>query len=391
MKHTRLLHYLDAEGVGPWPLFLRAAFIACVVIAVAAAALTTLPEASPALARTAHVVHVAVAILFTVEYLLRLAVAHERRGAAPRVRVARLEYALSPIGLIDLFAAASFWLALVNLIPLRIEAVLTLVAVCKLVRYAPGLDIIATVFRQEARPLASAVLALFVILTIASGIMFLIEHDAQPTVFASIPDTMWWGMVTVASVGYGDMAPMTPLGKAFASVVMLFGLAMFAVPAGILASGFASELRRRDFIVTWESVAQVPLFNQLDASRIAAIARLLRPQIIPTHHVVVRRGEPADAMYFIMDGEVEIDLHPTPVRLKKGQHFGEIALLKKTSRTATVTTIMECRLLALDAHDFHRLMAQHPELASKIARITEERLRAVMASANIGAAAEPPV
>jgi voltage-gated potassium channel len=158
------------------------------------------------------------------------------------------------------------------------------------------------------------------------------------------------------------------------------------VPAGILASGFAGELRRRDFIVTWETVAQVPLFGQLDASRIAAIARLLHPQIIPAHHVVVRRGEPADAMYFIMEGEVEIDLHPTPVYLKKGQHFGEIALLKKTSRTATVTTTTECRLLTLEAHDFHRLMAQHPDLASAIARITEERLRP---SESAGAAPHP--
>jgi voltage-gated potassium channel len=295
----------------------------------------------------------------------------------------------SAIGLIDLFAAASYWLMLADLVAPRIEAVLALIAVCKLVRYAPGLDIIVTVFRQEARPLASAVLALFVVLTLASGIMFLIEHDAQPNVFASIPHTLWWGMVTVASVGYGDMAPITPLGKAFASIVMLFGLAMFAVPAGILASGFASELRRRDFIVTWETVAQVPLFGQLDASRIAAIARLLRPQIIPALHVIVRRGEPADAMYFIMKGEVEIDLYPTPVHLKQGQHFGEIALLKKTNRTATVTTVTECRLLALDAHDFHRLMAQHPDLASAIARITEERLGALSAAAGGPAAPRP--
>jgi voltage-gated potassium channel len=375
--HTRALHYLDAEGRGAGPLVLRGAFIGCVLVAVFSAALTTLPDSPPRLAHAALLVHFGAACLFTLEYIARLVAAPERQGAAAGALKARVEYALSAIGLVDLFAAASYWLALGDLIPPRIEAVLALIAVCKLVRYAPGLDIIITVFRQEARPLASAVLALFVVLTLASGIMFLIEHDAQPTVFASIPHTMWWGMVTVASVGYGDMAPMTPLGKVFASFVMLFGLAMFAVPAGILASGFAGELRRRDFIVTWETVAQVPLFGQLDASRIAAIARLLRPQIIPAEHVVVRRGEAADAMYFIMEGEVEIDLRPTPVRLKKGQHFGEIALLKKTSRTATVTTVTECRLLALEAHDFHRLMTQHPDLASAIARITEERLHAL--------------
>lgn len=387
--HTRALHYLDAEGQSAGAFALRAAFIVCVLIAVFSAALTTLPDAPPGLASAALRIHIGAAILFTLEYIARVIAAPERQGAAAGAGRARLDYVTSAIGLVDLFSAASYWLALGDLIPPRIEAVMALIAVCKLVRYAPGLDIIITVFRQEARPLASAVLALFVVLTIASGIMFLIEHDAQPTVFASIPHTMWWGMVTVASVGYGDMAPMTPLGKVFAAFVMLFGLAMFAVPAGILASGFAGELRRRDFIVTWETVAQVPLFGRLDASRIAAIARLLRPQIIPAHHVVVRRGEPADAMYFIMDGEVEIDLRPTPVRLQKGQHFGEIALLKKTNRTATVTTMTECRLLALDAHEFHRMMAQHPDLAAAIAQITEERLRAV--SNAPGVSADPRV
>jgi voltage-gated potassium channel len=386
---ARILHYLDAEGYGAAALALRSAFIVCVLVAAASAAMTTLPDLNPTAAHAARLVHFAAACVFAFEYALRVAAAPEHQGAAASAPKARLEYMTSAIGLIDLFAAASYWLMLADLVAPRIEAVLALIAVCKLVRYAPGLDIIVTVFRQEARPLASAVLALFVVLTLASGIMFLIEHDAQPNVFASIPHTLWWGMVTVASVGYGDMAPITPLGKAFASIVMLFGLAMFAVPAGILASGFASELRRRDFIVTWETVAQVPLFGQLDASRIAAIAQLLRPQIIPALHVIVRRGEPADAMYFIMKGEVEIDLYPTPVHLKQGQHFGEIALLKKTNRTATVTTVTECRLLALDAHDFHRLMAQHPDLASAIARITEERLGALSAAAGAPAAPRP--
>jgi len=382
---ARILHYLDAEGYGGIALGLRSAFIACVLFAVASAAITTLPDPNPTLAHAARLIHFAAACLFTLEYAARIAVAPEHQGAATSARRARLEYVTSAIGFVDLFAAASYWLALADVVAPRIEAVIALAAVCKLVRYAPGLDIIVTVFRQEARPLASAVLALFVVLTIASGIMFLIEHDAQPTVFASIPHTLWWGMVTVASVGYGDMAPVTPLGKAFASIVMLFGLAMFAVPAGILASGFAGELRRRDFIVTWETVAQVPLFGELDASRIAAIARLLRPQIIPAHHVIVRRGEPADAMYFIMDGEVEIDLRPNPVRLAKGQHFGEIALLKKTNRTATVTTRTECRLLALEAHEFHRLMSQHPDLAASVARITEERLRELRNGSSVAA------
>jgi voltage-gated potassium channel len=155
---------------------------------------------------------------------------------------------------------------------------------------------------------------------------------------------------------------------------MLLGIAMFAVPAGILATGFATEIRRRDFVVTWNAVARVPLFSGLDATRIAAIARLLKPQIVPERQVIVRRGEPADAMFFIMEGEVEVEIEP-PVKLGKGQFFGEVGLLLDTARNATVEALRECRLLVLDRADFQRLMHQHPDLKARIEAIAAERMK----------------
>jgi voltage-gated potassium channel len=215
---------------------------------------------------------------------------------------------------------------------------------------------------------------MLVLLVIASGVMYLLERSAQPTVFSSIPRSLWWGIVTMATVGYGDMTPVTALGRLFGGFVMLLGIAMFAVPAGILATGFATEIRRRDFVVTWNAVARVPLFSGLDATRIAAIARLLKPQIVPERQVVVRRGEPADAMFFIMDGEVEVEIEP-PVKLAKGQFFGEVGLLLDTTRNATVAVLSECRLLVLDRADFQRLMAQHPDLKARIETIAAERMK----------------
>jgi voltage-gated potassium channel len=187
---------------------------------------------------------------------------------------------------------------------------------------------------------------------------------------------MWWAIVTVATVGYGDVYPMTPAGKMFGSVGMILGIAVFAVPAGILATGFATEIRKRDFVVTWQTVARVPLFAGLDASRIAEIAHLLKSQVVPAHYVVVRRGDPAEAMFFIMAGEVLVEIEPTPIRLGKGQFFGEIALLRDTVRTATITTLTECQLLALDVADFRRLVAAHPTLRAAITRVADERLAA---------------
>jgi voltage-gated potassium channel len=155
---------------------------------------------------------------------------------------------------------------------------------------------------------------------------------------------------------------------------MLLGIALFAVPAGIMATGFAGELRRRDFVVTWKTVAKLPLFAGLDAGRIASIAQLLQPQFVPPGQVIVRRGAAADAMYFLMEGEAEVDVEPNRVRLRSGSYFGEIALLRDCERTATVTAITECRLLALSVADFRRLMAELPDLREKLESVAGARL-----------------
>lgn len=209
--------------------------------------------------------------------------------------------------------------------------------------------------RNEARALMAGFLVMLILLVLSSGVMYLLERDLQPQVFSSLPRSLWCGIVTMATVGYGDMTPETVLGRIFGGFVMLLGIAMFAVPTGILATGFATEFRRRDFVVTWQAVAKVPLFAGLDASHISEIARLLRAQTVPARQTIVRFGEAADAMFIVMQGEVEVEVTP-PVRLGQGQFFGEIGLIQNVSRTATVTSVTECRLLSLEANDFRRLM-----------------------------------
>src|SRR3546814_3144872 len=140
----------------------------------------------------------------------------------------------------------------------------------------------------------------------------------------------------MTTVGYGDIVPITPVGKMFGGFVVLLGIAMFAIPAGLMATGFAEEIRRREFMVTWRAVAALPLFAHLDASRIAEIASLLKPQAVPAGTVIVRKGDRADSMFFFMAGQVEVEILPNPEILETGQHFGEIALIRRTQRTATV-------------------------------------------------------
>jgi hypothetical protein len=179
--------------------------------------------------------------------------------------------------------------------------------------------------------------------------------------FASIPHAMWWGIVTIATVGYGDMAPVTLWGKLWAGVVLLVGIALFAVPAGILANGFAVELKKREFIVTWRLIAKLPLFADLAAAVIASVSRLLQPRAMPKDSIIVRKGEPGHAMYFVLNGQAEVHVEPQKVRLGPGTYFGEIALLMDVPRKATVVAATDCELLELGSVDFQRVCRMYFE------------------------------
>ncbi len=252
--------------------------------------------------------------------------------------------------------------------------VLRLVAVVKVTRYAPALQLFIAVIRSESRVLLSALLAMTVIWVLVSGIIFALEHDAQPEAFSSVPQAMWWAIVTMATIGYGDIVPVSAAGRIFGGIVMVLGIASVAAPAGILATGFATELRKRRSRTSWELVAKLPLFSQLGASRIADIARLLKVDVVPPRFTIVRRGEPGDAMFFIVSGEVEVEMAPHPVRLGPGQYFGEIALLREVPRTATIMSVTECELLVLDAVDFRRLLDEHPAIRESMRELAERRV-----------------
>ncbi|MCW0234253.1 MAG: cyclic nucleotide-gated ion channel/potassium channel family protein [Ferrovibrio sp.] len=313
-------------------------------------------------------------ILFTAEYLLRIWIAPDYiHGGRISMTTMRRRYMTSFLGVIDLLVILPFWINLVVPFPRDLFLTLEMFTLFKLARYLPGLGLVVGVLKRESSALGAALMTVGVLLVIASCIMYVLENETQPEVFGSIPQALWWGIVTVGSVGYGDMIPITPLGKLFNGFVIVLGVATFAIPAGLLASGFAEEFKRREFMVTWRAVAALPLFGELDASSIAEIASLLKPQVVPAGAVVVRKGDRAEAMFFIMAGEVEVEILPEPVVLGTGQHFGEIALLNRTDRTATVIAISTCRLLTLEVADFQRLLQVHPTIREHISSLAEQR------------------
>jgi voltage-gated potassium channel len=227
---------------------------------------------------------------------------------------------------------------------------------------------------EERRALAGCFIILIGTALIAATVMHLIEAQVQPDKFGTIPDGMWWAIVTLGTIGYGDAVPVTPLGRIVATVTIFFGLIMVALPLGIIASAFANDVHRRDFVVTWGMVARVPLFAGLNAMQIAEIMQLLRAQRLEAGAIVARRGDPAHSMYFVAAGEVEIHMHGEHMRLGPGHFFGEVAVLRKAHRSATVTAVTGVSLLVLDARDVHMLMEREPMIAERIERTARERV-----------------
>jgi voltage-gated potassium channel len=249
--------------------------------------------------------------------------------------------------------------------------------VLKLAQNSPGFAQLGRVFVLEARPLASVLVLFLIVLFLASAAMHVVEGQAQPAAFGTMPAALWWAVVTLTTTGYGDEVPHTYLGHLLGSAVMICGIATFGLWTGILATGFAAESRRRNFIQTWDLVSKVPFFQALDPAAITEITHMLRRVEVPERTAVIRRGRAGDCMYFIAAGEVEVDVQPSPVRLGVGAFFGEVALLGDSIRTANVSTTKPSTLLILDLADFRTLMAHHTELARVIEAEGKRRLSEV--------------
>lgn len=316
--------------------------------------------------------------VFSVEYVLRIWTCVESKEDSrftPPVS-GRLRYALTPMAIIDLLAVLPFFLSMFLAIDLRFLRVFRLLRVLKLTRYSGAMDTLMKVFKNERKQLFAAISIMVTLLVFLSGIVYFIEKDAQPEAFASIFHAMWWGMATLTTVGYGDVVPHTPLGKIIGSVVTVAGLGMFALPAAILASGFTREAKGRDFLATWKMVAKVPLFSKLNAIEIAEISELLTPRIAAPGEELMHKGDKGTDMFFIVSGEVNVDIGHEPHILGRGGYFGEVALLYKTGRIATVTAITSCQFLTLAREDFHELLAEHEDLHDEIMAVAKERMTA---------------
>jgi len=375
LRH-RLYEILDQASVGDGiGRLVNRLIVLLIVVNLVAITIESMPAYGTRYAVLFEAIELLSLIVFTIEYALRVwvAVEHMPYGKEKASR-ARLKFMLSAFGLIDLLAVLPFWLAFVAPAGLRVLLVFRVIRFLKLARYSPGMRSLLDVLYSERRALFGCLVILGGATLIAASVMHVVEQHAQPEKFGTIPDAMWWAIVTLGTIGYGDVVPVTALGRLVAAVTIFTGLIMIALPVGIVATAFANEIHRRDFVVTWSMVARVPLFSELHAGEIADIMQLLRAQQVEPGDVIVRRGDRADDMYFVAAGEVEIDLGDKRIRLGAGHFFGEIAALRQARRSATITAVTRTSLLVLASHDLHALMEREPRVAQRIREVARHRL-----------------
>jgi voltage-gated potassium channel len=311
--------------------------------------------------------------VFAIEYVARIWVAPEHPLLRQHTPLgARLRFAATPLMLID--ALALLPVPLEILFPGDEQLMLTrLLRFLKLARYSPALGTIGRLIARERRALLACVILFVGALLAAAAAMHVVEGEVQPNSLGDMPKAMWWAASMLAKIGGGELTPKTTLGQIIAAITVMVGIGCFALPVAIIGRGFYEEIRRRDFVVTFAMVARVPLFARLDAAAIADLVGMLRARTVPAGATIIRKGERGDAMYLIASGRVEVESSVGRVRLEEGNFFGEMALLSREPRSATVTAVRPTDLLVLDADDFLRLVDRLPDVGAKVHTVAKER------------------
>lgn len=219
---------------------------AMIILNVAAVILSSVPQLHAQFRVWFKLIELVSAVFFTAEWILRVwsSVEGSEYYGVP-VGKARIDFILSPLPLIDIIAIVPLYLSIFDVVAAESLIALRLLRLLQLVRFFSPLVVLWRVIRSEAPAMLGAIFIVLVLIIIAASAMYLVERNVQPDVFGSIPAAMWWAAVTLTTVGYGDVTPITVVGRMIGVVIMILGIGLVALPAGMLASRFSEELHHR--------------------------------------------------------------------------------------------------------------------------------------------------
>jgi len=218
-----------------------------ILLNVAAVMLETKHELFVAYAPYFHLIDLVCVVTFSLEYVLRVWCCVRNPSYSSPV-TGRLHFMMSPLALFDLLALTPFYLPMIIPVELRLLRLLRLLRIFRVLKlggYSSAFDTFARVLKEKKEEIIIAVIMASLVLILSSSAMYYVEHEAQPVKFSSIPDSMWWGIETLTTVGYGDVYPITPAGRIISAIVAISSIGLFALPAGILASGFVESIKKR--------------------------------------------------------------------------------------------------------------------------------------------------
>lgn len=307
-------------------------------------------------------------LIFTAEYALRLWCAAEDPQIRERGPVRGLVFtATRPMMVIDFLAVAPVYFSfLFPVLDFRFLRMIRLLRLLKIARYSPALSTLGEVVMAEKRALFGTLLILFCAAIFSASAMHAVEADLQPDRFGTIPEALWWAITTLTTVGYGDSVPVSSLGRVIASLTMIVGMGILALPVGIVATGYINTIHRRDFVISFGMLVRVPLFRGMSGHILSEVMQMLKAQSVARGEVVAVHGTPANAMYFIVSGEVDAQFDHTTLRFGPGQFLGERALLHRAARSATIVARSNARLLSLSGDDVMLLTRKYPELKLRL-------------------------
>jgi voltage-gated potassium channel len=249
---TKLHRCLNEPSASYWPsIFVTGLIAILIVLNILEIIFSSMNDFSVFMGKWVVYASYAFAVFFTIEYFLRVWVAAETpneklKGEWKR----RWKYIKSPMGLVDLFSSLPLiiWLFLPTeqFADFRILKLISMVRVLKLTRYSSSLNMLFRVFLENRQTLFAAALVMMILMIISSAGIYMFERNVQPEDFGSIPSSMWWAFVTLTTVGYGDVTPITLGGKIFGSIVMVCGVGIAAMPAGIFASSFIGLVKEQE-------------------------------------------------------------------------------------------------------------------------------------------------